>query len=68
MRDDRALLIWEQVSRGIDGERIAGVHSGALDVLHDPGNECVLAVGDGVHLDLSTLDVLVDEDAPRAGR
>src|SRR5205814_8920840 len=39
-----------QVRRGIDGERVAGVHAGALDVLHDPRHERLLAVTHRVDL------------------
>ena len=36
--------------------------SGTLDVFHEAGNEHVLAVIDGIDLELSSLDVLIDED------
>ena len=40
---------------------------GALDVLHDAGDEDLLAVADGVDLDLHPFEILVDEDGT-AGR
>ena len=35
--------------------------AGALDVLHDAGDEVILAVADGVYLHLLAHHVLVDE-------
>ena len=50
-----------------DRDAVAGVDPGPLDVLHDPGDQHVLAVADGVNLDLAALEVLVDQDRA-AGR
>ena len=47
--------------RRIDADRVAGVDAGALDVLEDAGNQDVVAVEDGVDLDLQPAQVLVDE-------
>ena len=41
--------------------------AGALDVLHDPGDQRVAAVRDGVDLDLLAPQVFVDEHAAGAG-
>ena len=53
--------------RRIDADRIAGMNAGALDVFEDPGNEDVLAVEDGVDLDLEPAQILIDQQR-RAGR
>ena len=47
---------------GIDTDRVARVDAGALDVLHDAGNEDVGAVADGVDLDLLARDIAVDQN------
>ena len=41
---------------------------GPLDVLHDPGDQHVLAVADRVDLDLAALQVLVDQDRAACAR
>ena len=41
-----------QAHRRDHAGRVAGVDPGLLDVLHDPGDEAVLAVGEGVDVDL----------------
>ena len=51
-----------QVDRWVDRHRVAGVHAGALDVLHDAGDQHGLAVADGVDFDLAAVEVLVDQD------
>ena len=43
-----------QVLGRVDTDGVAGVHAGALHLLHDAGDEEVLAVADGVHLALGT--------------
>ena len=48
--------------RGIDCDRVTGVDSRSLDVLHDARNQYVVTVVDSVYFDLSSLDVLVDQD------
>ena len=45
----------------IDGDRVAGVDAGSLNVLHNTGDEDILPVADGVHLNLHTHQVLVNE-------
>src|SRR5438445_277087 len=57
----------EQVLRGIHGVRVARVDARTLDVLRDPGDERVGAVGHGVDLDLLAAQVLIDEHAAGAG-
>ena len=37
------------------GDTVSGVNAGALDVLHDAGDEHIRAVGDSIDLDLLTL-------------
>lgn len=49
----------------VDRDRVARVDTGALDVLHDAGDQDVVPVADGVDLDLTAGEVFVDED--RAG-
>ena len=43
------------------GNRIPAVYTRALDVLHDAGNEHILAVGDHVHFQLGTHHVFVHQ-------
>ena len=45
----------------IDGDGVAGMDAGALDVLHNAGDQNVLAVGDDVHLQLLAHEVLVHQ-------
>ena len=45
----------------VDGDGVAAVHAGALDVLHDAGDEHVRTVGDDVHLQLRAHHVFVHE-------
>ena len=49
------------IGGGVHGDAVAGVDARALHVLHNAGDEDVLAVADGVHLDLHAGEVLVDE-------
>ena len=49
------------VRGGVHGDAVAGVDARALHVLHNAGDEDVLAVADGVHLNLHAGEVLVDE-------
>ena len=51
-----------QVLGRVDADGVAGVDAGALHLLHDAGDEVVLAVTDGVHLALGTHDVLIQQD------
>ena len=46
----------------VDGNGVAGVDTGALDMLHDAGDQHVGAVGDDVHLQLLAHEVLVHQD------
>ena len=46
----------------IHRDGIAGVYARALDMLHDAGDQDLLSVADGVHLDLGTHQVLVDQN------
>src|ERR1700687_4913219 len=50
-----------QALRGVNRVRITGVHTGTLDVLHDPGDDDCVAIGNGVDLDLDPLQVLVHQ-------
>ena len=50
-----------QVVGRIDGDGIAGMHAGALDMLHDAGNQDIAAVGNDVHFQLNAGHVLVHE-------
>ena len=43
----------------IDSDGVAGVDAGALDVLHDAGDQDVLAVGNDVHFQFLAHEVLV---------
>ena len=56
-----------QVDGGVDGETVAGVDAGPLDVLHDAGDEGDFAVADCVDFDFLALQVLVDEDGRLLG-
>src|SRR5690606_24665188 len=60
--DDGFDLGREEVEAWIDGERVAGVHAGAFDVLHDAGDQDGFAVADRVDFDFLPDQVLVDED------
>ena len=55
--DQRAV----EIPRRIYGDRVAGVHARALDMLHDAGNQDVFAVANGVHLDFGPHEILVHE-------
>ena len=46
----------------IDGDRVAGVNACALEVLHDTRDEDVVAVTDGIDLDLAAHHVLIDQN------
>ena len=59
--DDRADFPGEEVGGGVDRHRVAGVHAGALDVLHDAGNQHLVAAADRVDLDLDAGEILVDQ-------
>ena len=52
-------LVLRQVLCRVDTDGVAGVHAGALHLLHDAGDQEVFAVADGVHLTLGTHDVLI---------
>ena len=47
---------------GVDGDGVAGVDTGALDQLHDAGNEHIAAVTDGIDLNFAALNILVDQN------
>src|SRR5256885_6125513 len=66
-QNDLVALGGEQILRGIDRVAVAGMDAGALDVLHDSGDERLASVGDRIDLDLLTAEVFVDEHAARAG-
>ena len=53
-------LLGEVLGR-IDGDGVAGVDARPLDVLHDAGDQVVMAVADGVYLHLGAHHVLIDE-------
>ena len=50
-----------QVPSGVHGDGVAGMDAGALDVLHNAGDQDVFAVTDSVHFQFSTHQVLVDQ-------
>ena len=54
-------LVLRQVLCRVDTDGVAGVHAGALHLLHDAGDQEVFAVADGVHLALGTHDVLIQQ-------
>ena len=47
--------------RRVDGHRVTGVHTCALDVLHDAGDQDVSAVTDRVDLTLQTIEVAIHQ-------
>ena len=49
-------------TRWIDRVRVAGVDPSSLDMLHHAGNDDRLPIRDRVHLDLQSLEVLVNQD------
>ena len=51
-----------QVPGGIDGNGVAAMHACGFHMLHDAGNQHILAIADGVSLGLDALEVLVDQD------
>ena len=42
-------------------DRVAGVDARLLDVLHDTGNEDILAITDGVHLQFAAHNITIDQ-------
>ena len=46
----------------VDTDRVAGVDTGTLHMLHDAGDEEVLAIADGIDLTLGTHDILIQQD------
>ena len=46
----------------IDGDAVPGMDTGPLDMLHDPGDQDILAVAYRVHLDLLAHNVLVHQN------
>ena len=54
------------VSR-IYGDGVAGVNAGSLNMLHDSRNQNILAVADGIHLQLLAHDVLIHQDGMLLG-
>ena len=50
-----------QVLCRVDADGVAGVHAGALHLLHDAGDQEVLAVADGVHFALGAQNVLIQQ-------
>ena len=59
---DLRALRGQEILRRIHRVAVARVDPGALDVLHDPGDERVAAVAHGVDLHLLAAQVLVDEN------
>ncbi len=59
--DDNALDMLCEVLAGVDGDGVAGVDACALNVLHDTGDNEILAVTDGVYLDLGAHHVLINK-------
>ena len=49
---------------GSEQARVAGMDAGLLDMLHDPADEDVLAVGDGVDVDLDGVAQIACRAAP----
>ena len=60
--DDVVELAPLQTRRWIDRVRVAGVDPSSLDMLHHAGNDDRLPIRDRVHLDLQSLEVLVNQD------
>ena len=50
------------VPGGVYGDGVAGMDAGALDVLHNARNQDVLAVADGVDLQLGAHQVFIDQN------
>ena len=46
----------------VDTDRVAGVDTGTLHLLHDTGDEEVLAITDGIDLTLGTHDILIQQN------
>ena len=46
----------------VDTDRVAGVDTGTVHLLHDAGDEEVLAIADGIDLTLGTHDILIQQD------
>ena len=59
--DDLVLGFLAHAEGRIDADRVARVDTRVLDMLHDAGDEDILAVADGVHLQLLAHDVAIDQ-------
>ena len=59
--DDLILGLLADAEGRIDADRIARMDARALHMFHDAGDEDVLAVADGVHLQLLAHDIAVDQ-------
>ena len=46
----------------VNGDTVAGMDTGTLDMLHDTRDQDVGAVADGVHLDLLAHDIFIHQD------
>ena len=61
LRDGLLDLRSDGMSR-INGDTVAGVHTGTLDMLHDTRDQDVGPVTDRIHLDLFSLEILVHQN------
>ena len=60
--NEGVLVLLLDVDGRIDGDGVAGVNACALEVLHDTRDEDVVAVTDGIDLDLAAHHVLIDQN------
>ncbi len=63
-RDDQVLVALADDLGREHADAVAGVDAGPLDVLEQPGDQHLLAVADGIDVDLDALEVAVDADRP----
>ena len=50
-----------QVVRRIDGNRVAGMHAGTLNMFHDAGDQHIRAVRDDIHFEFRSRKILIDQ-------
>ena len=60
--DDGILDLLADREGGIDRDRVAGMDTGALNMLHDTRDKYILAVADRINLKLDTHEIFVDQD------
>ena len=66
VRHDAVAHVVNQLRRGICRHRVTAVHPGALDVLHEPGDDDSLSVADGIDVDLGAEEIPIDEHGTSA--